>query len=158
MRIVAVRTSPDRVNNIEQVVIDNPPEGVYRIEIHGFSVPVGPQQFSLAATPTLLPCSSLGSITIDLDFYQCESIVDFEVIDCDLNLNDTVSETIFITVTSDSEPGGEMVMLTESAPDSAAFRGMLSLSNSDSAGVLFVTHNDTLVATYIDADTGAEKP
>lgn len=153
--LAAVRTSPDRINNIEQVVIDNPPAGVYRIEIHGFSIPIGPQKFSLAATPNLLPCSSLGSLTFDRDVYQCESTANLEVVDCDLNTNDTLVEMISITVTSDSEPGGETVLLTESEPDSATFRGMLTLSSTDSAGVLLLSHNDTLTATYVDADTGA---
>ncbi|MGE3181224.1 MAG: S8 family serine peptidase [Phycisphaerae bacterium] len=45
----AVRTQPDHLNNIEQVVVDNPMEGAWRIEIVGTAIPVGPQPFSIVA-------------------------------------------------------------------------------------------------------------
>jgi PKD repeat protein len=35
----------DHVNNMEQIVIDNPPSGNYDLLIHGFNVPYGPQEF-----------------------------------------------------------------------------------------------------------------
>ncbi len=53
----AVAVGPDRVNNIEQVVIADPPSGVYAIEIVGFSIPEGPQTVSLAASPNLVAAS-----------------------------------------------------------------------------------------------------
>ncbi len=52
----AVRTQVDRRNNIEQVVVDFPAAGTWRIEVVGFDVPEGPQPFSLcASTPLLFP-------------------------------------------------------------------------------------------------------
>ncbi len=50
----AVRTQPDRRNNIEQVVVDSPNPGTWRIEIVGFDVPDGPQPFSLCASTPLV--------------------------------------------------------------------------------------------------------
>ena len=38
----------DRRNNVEQVTIDLPAAGDYEIRVHGFSVPQGPQAFSIA--------------------------------------------------------------------------------------------------------------
>lgn len=35
----------DRLNNVEQVLIDNPASGNYNINISGFNVPVGPQEY-----------------------------------------------------------------------------------------------------------------
>lgn len=35
----------DRLNNMEQVLINNPASGNYQIEIEGFNVPVGPQSY-----------------------------------------------------------------------------------------------------------------
>ncbi|MFH0980141.1 MAG: S8 family serine peptidase [Planctomycetota bacterium] len=43
----AVRTQEDHVNNIEQVVVDNPQPGTWSIEVYGYNVPVGPQPYSL---------------------------------------------------------------------------------------------------------------
>lgn len=39
---------PDHVNNIEQVVIENPVTGNYTINVAGFSVPYGPQEYVLS--------------------------------------------------------------------------------------------------------------
>jgi Subtilase family len=50
----AVRTVRDNRNNIEQVVVDNPPAGAWTVTISGFNVPVGPQPFSIAASLPLL--------------------------------------------------------------------------------------------------------
>ncbi|MCA9256799.1 MAG: S8 family serine peptidase, partial [Phycisphaerales bacterium] len=57
----AVRTQPDRTNNIEQVVVDAPTPGIWRVEIHGFNVPEGPQPFSVCVSPDLSPdCNGNG--------------------------------------------------------------------------------------------------
>ncbi|AZR74573.1 hypothetical protein BBF96_14960 [Anoxybacter fermentans] len=40
----------DRVNNVENVWIDNPEVGIYTIEIRGYNVPQGPQPFALFAS------------------------------------------------------------------------------------------------------------
>ncbi len=44
----AVRTAEDHLNNIEQVFVENPAPGEWTIEVSGYSVPEGPQPFSLA--------------------------------------------------------------------------------------------------------------
>jgi subtilisin family serine protease len=46
----AVRTQEDHLNNIEQVVVDNPAPGTWQIEVRGTSVPQGPQSFAIAST------------------------------------------------------------------------------------------------------------
>ncbi|MHC4089699.1 MAG: S8 family serine peptidase, partial [Planctomycetota bacterium] len=43
----AVRTQEDHLNNIEQVLVDNPEAGTWTIEVFGYDVPDGPQSFSL---------------------------------------------------------------------------------------------------------------
>lgn len=47
----AVKTAPDRLNNIEQVLINNPTVGLWRVEVRGYNVPQGPQTFSLCVSP-----------------------------------------------------------------------------------------------------------
>lgn len=150
----AVQTQEDHINNIEQVEVQSPPPGVYRVEVRGFNVPVGPQSFSLCASPLLVNCSSRGVIALDRRRYACSGTVGIRVVDCDLNTNDNVVETVVVTVVSDSEPAGESVLLTETGPETATFVGSIALSTTDSAGVLMVTNGDDLTATYIDADDG----
>ena len=57
----AVRSGPDRVNNLEQVLVDAPASGLWRVEVFGYSVPQGPQTFSLCVSaPILGDCNTNG--------------------------------------------------------------------------------------------------
>lgn len=38
-------TGPDHLNNVEQVLLNNPTAGTYDIDVTGFNVPVGPQEY-----------------------------------------------------------------------------------------------------------------
>ncbi len=49
----AVRTQVDRLNNIEQVLVNSPLAGTWTIEVRGFEIPSGPQDFSLASSHAL---------------------------------------------------------------------------------------------------------
>ncbi len=42
----AVR-SPDHLNNMEQITIDNPAAGIYTVNVDGFAIPAGPQEYYL---------------------------------------------------------------------------------------------------------------
>ena len=150
----AVRTVADHANNIEQVVVDDPAPGAWRVEVVGYNVPQGPQPFSLCASPELIACSSAGFIALDASLYSCTAQAEIQVVDCDLNTDDEVVETVEVTIASDSEPAGETVLLTETAAETADFRGAILLSTINSFGVLRVSHGDTVTATYIDADDG----
>ncbi len=150
----AIRTQADHLNNIEQVVIDNPTAGAYLIDVVGFSVPQGPQTFSIVASPMLINCSTMGRIELDRPRYQCASTAEISVIDCDLNSNGSVVETVVINIASTTEAGGETVTLTETGPETALFTGTIDIAAVDSNGVLQVVEGDTITATYIDADDG----
>ncbi len=152
----AVRTQRDGVNNIEQVVIDAPAPGAYRVEVVGFDVAQGPtQSFSLAASPTLIPCAPAGVISTDAGRISCSADLGIQVVDCDLNTDDGAIETVTVGAASASEPAGESVVLTETEPESAAFAGSLAVATSDAAGVLLVAEGETVSVTYVDADDGA---
>lgn len=151
----AVRTQEDHINNIEQVVVTSPAAGAWHIEVRGFSVPQGPQPFSLTGTPLLVNCTDAGTMDLDRAKYTCAAGMGLRVVDCDLNTNDFAVETVSVTVASSSEPGGETVLLTESAAETATFVGNIPLSTVDAAGVLLVAPGDTVTATYLDADDGA---
>ncbi len=150
----AVRTQANHVDNIEQVYVASPAVGVWRIEVYGYNVPQAPQPFSLCASPELVACSSQGTIALDQAKYLCSDTAAVGVIDCDLNTNNNVIETVTVNVSSTSEPAGESVLLTETAAATADFRGSIALSTTNSAGVLWVANGNTVTATYIDADDG----
>ncbi|RLE19511.1 MAG: hypothetical protein DRJ50_12135, partial [Actinobacteria bacterium] len=151
----AVRTGRDGVNNIEQVVIDNPAPGAYRVEIEGFNIAQGFQQsFSAASTETLINCSSAGLLSVNATRVACSATLGLQLVDCDLNTDDGIVETVAISLTSPTEPGGESVTLIESAPEAAVFLGSIDVDTIDGPGVLQVTEGDTISVLYIDADDG----
>jgi hypothetical protein len=151
----AVKTQANHVDNIEQVLVENPTPGIWRIEVYGYDVPQGPQSFSLCASPELISCSSQGIIALDALQYPCEATAGVQVIDCDLNTDNNTAETVTVTVNSTSETGGETVVLTETGAATAEFRGTIALSEEDSSGVLLVKDGDTVTAVYTDADNGS---
>jgi len=149
----ASRTTEDRLNNIEQVLVDSPEAGAWTIEVVGFNVPEGPQPFSLVVTPFLVNCSDAGTLRMNSDLYSCLDIIDVRVVDCGLNTSDAVIDSVMVNVASDSDPAGFDILLTETAAESAAFTATMMIAD-DGSGDLLVSGGDTITATYIDADTG----
>lgn len=150
----AVQTQADHLNNIEQVLVDNPEAGVWFVDVVGFDVAAGPQVFSLAATPFLVNCSSQGTVATDSNLYGCETSAEIRVVDCDLNTDDALPDTVTVTISSPSEPAGEAVVLTENGDLTADFRGTILLSETDDVGVLLIADGETVTVTYTDADDG----
>ena len=150
----AVRVRPDHVNNLEQVVVDNPTPGIWQVRVQGFDIPQGPQTFSLCASPEIIACSAQGIIGLDASIYACTSTAEIQVVDCDLNTDHLTSETVTAVIASDSEPGAETVLLMETGADTADFRATIPLDVVDGPGTLWVADGDTITATYVDADNG----
>ncbi len=154
----AVRTQANRVDNIEQVLVNNPEPGVWSIEVVGFNVPVGPQDFSLVASPSVQNCSDVGSVSLNQQLYNCDSLATIKVVDCGLNLDNEVIETVMVTIASTSEPAGIQIVLSETSPESADFRSSIFLRDIVADASLLVAHGDTVTVTYMDADTGSGSP
>ncbi|MFQ5461967.1 MAG: S8 family serine peptidase [Phycisphaerae bacterium] len=150
----AKRDHHDHDNNMEQVRIDVPAPGIYRVEVHGTNVPFGPQPFSLCTTPTMVRCTSTGKVTLDQTQYMPGDSAVLQVVDCDLNANSAAIENVTVTLVSDSSLTGQAVVLTEVAPDAGIFRGSITISGSGTAGSLLVAVGDTITATYTDVDDG----
>ncbi|MCA9310845.1 MAG: S8 family serine peptidase, partial [Phycisphaerales bacterium] len=150
----AVQVQENHVDNIEQVFVADPEPGAWVVEVRGTTVPVGPQPFSLTASPTLINCVDAGILAINGTQHSCSDTVHITVIDCGLNLDGSMADTAMVLVTSDDEPGGEMVLLTETGPDTATFTGSIGTSDSDTPGVLAVSDGSTITAIYDDADDG----
>jgi len=151
----AVRTAPDHLNNVEQVLVDNPAPGAWRVEVYGFSVSQGPQTFSLCTSAPIVQCASKGVVTLDADAYGCSSEAQLRVVDCDLNADNASLDTVTVSVTSLSDPVGETVLLTETGADTSAFVGTVALDVAGGGGALLVSPGDTVTTTYVDADDGA---
>ncbi|MEM8836297.1 MAG: S8 family serine peptidase [Planctomycetota bacterium] len=149
----AVRTTENRVDNIEQVFVENPEPGAWTIEVVGFNVPEGPQPFSIVVTPLLVNCSDAGIVAFNNSEFACGGEVEIRVSDCGLNTDDTMIETVDVTVTSTANPSGITVTLTESAAETADFRGTITLGSDIAA-----TDGDTISVTYNDADDGSGSP
>ena len=103
----------------------------------------------------LVNCSSGGLISLDRDRYTCDGVVNFRVVDCDLNTDDGIIETVTVNVTSDESVVPTPVGLTETGAGSAAFEGSISLALVNSPGSLLVGHESTVTASYLDTDDGA---
>ena len=150
----AVRTVRDGVNNIEQVFVDNPLPGGYSVEVIGFNVAQGPSQtFGAVSNGYLVNCSSAGLVAFGASVLPCNGTVGVQVIDCDLNLSDSTTDSAQVVVASTSQPGGVLLTLTETAPESAAFLGSFSFSSTPGSDLL-VAPGDEVTVTYLDADDG----
>lgn len=153
----AVQNKADHLNNIEQVYVANPTEGIWTITVKGYAVASGPQTFSLAVSPDFRTCDSEGTINLDAPYYSYESDISITVIDCDLDTPGVV-DTTDILIESDTETAGETVVLVETSSDSAVFQGTISCAATNANGVLWVSDGDTVTATYSDADDGSGSP
>lgn len=62
---LAQRDTEDHLNNIEQVRVDAAMPGEWTIEVHGTSIPQGPQAYSLVASDASLTFTGAVSITVE---------------------------------------------------------------------------------------------
>jgi hypothetical protein len=108
-------------------------------------------QITLASIPD--GCSTNnGIIRLDGSTYTCSSTISIDLADADLTNQGTHS----VSITSDSEPGGESVNLSETPPGTGSFSGTIAATAAPAGadGQLSVSHGDTVTVTYVDADDG----
>jgi hypothetical protein len=144
----AVRTQADHLNNIEQVQIDAGVQGVYRIVITGYNIAQGPQKFGLMASPMLIQCSSSGIASLDRSSYACGATVGLQVVDCDLNIDDDVLDSVTVTVSSTSGDTTN-VTLVETGEATSAFAATITIGQD-----IIALEGDTITVEYIDASDG----
>jgi len=149
----------DDLNNVENVFILSPQVGLWTVEVTGRTgdVAQGPQQFSVVSSGAQ-GISSIGTIDLNKAEYLLPDTIQATVQDLDLNINPTTIQTVNVNIASTSEPAGETVTLTETGVDTSTFVGTIALSSTDSAGVLWGAHGNTITATYVDADAGGGGP
>jgi len=155
--------SPDGMNNTEGVFL---PAGsrapltlrVIGSDINSDGIPnVGDttdQDFALVIT-NVIDQSSDGVVSMDNTLYSAGMTINIQVSDLDLHGGGTLN----VTMESDSEPGGEIVVLTETGPDTGIFTGSIMTTASSSVpGQLTIAHNDEIRAEYYDEDSGGGTP
>lgn len=121
---------------------------------------------SLVNLPSPTPVGS--STPIDLSqpvpltaagpMHQGEPIF-IRVTDLDQNLDSTVAETIFVTVTNPANGDVEIIRLTETGPNTGVFVGYLPTRSSSVTsynGSISVKDGDTLSISYVDAADGSD--
>jgi len=106
------------------------------------------------------PCHQ-GRITLQAPAVDCSSSVPIQVTDGDLDIDPGAVDSVAVTVTSTTEPSPEIVILTETGPNTAKFTGSIPTSDGPPAagdGTLQVTHGGLVTATYDDEDDGTGNP
>lgn len=149
----AVRNRPDRLNNVEQVLVDSPGAGTWTIRVSGTSVPMGPQPYSLATTPALRQCSAIGQVSWETVSYRCDALAELLVSSCEANRDPTALDQLSVRVLSDSDPVGREITLTEIDRDVGEFVGQIQLSPRPQAASLLVRDGGTVSAFYTDNGT-----
>ncbi|MFC1888602.1 S8 family serine peptidase, partial [Thermodesulfobacteriota bacterium] len=148
----AVRTSEDHKNNIEQVSVQDPLEGLWTISVVGIAVPEGPQTHSVVFTPDYTGVSSFGVVSFDAALYACEATVG--VLVSDLDLLGTGQVDVSITT---SLGDAETLTLYETVADTGIFEATIPLTEGAAFpgdGALQGADSQTLDVLYIDLDDG----
>ncbi|MCP4837647.1 MAG: S8 family serine peptidase, partial [Phycisphaera sp.] len=146
----ATRSGPDRLNNMEQVSVSDPTPGAWRVQVVGHAVPVGPQTYAVSSTPNPISCSSTGVVGFAGQRVQPETIVGITAVDCDLNTDDRITNTVAVRIWSDDNLGGFDTVLTEDDPASSSFYGSIELTSNPTGFGLYVEDGSTFYVEYID--------
>ena len=152
------------IDTVENVFVENPEAGIWTVEVFADEIvqdghvetPELDADFALVVSGAFLKtCTSDGAVNFDGLEYACADQARIRVIDCDLNLDDNIVETVTVTLDSDSEPGGESVLLAETGPATARFEAIVPIDTTDAAGTLLVSAGDLVNVSYLDVDDGA---
>jgi hypothetical protein len=104
-----------------------------------------------------------AQVSFDKAYYNVGDIATITVNDPDANRNPSQIETKSVTVTSDSDPIGQTITVTETDVNTGVFTGKIQISSSFAPGKVYAKVGDTLTAKYTDAlpadyaDTGKSK-
>lgn len=157
--------APDTINPFEVVALNQPMSGTYTVTITASSLgslaldPARKQSFALVATGDLV--GRRGRAEIDLPAYNANPMVAvrLRVTDLDLDASPVLTDSVTVTISSETTPGGVTVSLTETGPHSGLFAGSVTVTTAAAtAGQLRVSPGDTLLLTYQDADDGTGSP
>jgi len=104
-----------------------------------------------------------AKVQFEKSYYNVGDVVKVTVTDPDANRDPASVEVYNATVTSDSDPIGQTITLTETGANTGVFSGSVQLSGTIETGKVMAKYGDTLYAKYTDelpadyADTGNRK-
>jgi len=100
-----------------------------------------------------------GRLAFERDAVTCaDPSVPVTLIDRDLDLDPSLTDTVGIEVTSTSDPRPLLVTLVEEGSTSGAFRADVPLSADGRPGTLRIDPGGLITASYLDADDGTGAP
>ncbi len=154
--------TPDRLNNLEAVYIQNP-SGLYTLRVEAFNIAgngvpnVGgslDQDFAVFVWNGTVQTSA-GTIKINKKRVNCNDAIQVTVSDKDLKGTGSLAVNV-----STSAGDSENFTLNEIAPNSGILNRTISTSGAAPAadGVLEVSDGSTITATYHDLDDGTGTP
>ncbi|HPQ40344.1 MAG TPA: C25 family cysteine peptidase, partial [bacterium] len=101
----------------------------------------------------MIMAAGCGVAVLDNTLLNCDQTVGVTLWDADLNINPGVVDTAEVDIASDSEPVPEIIMMTETGPDSGEFTGTIMTSDTQSGtGYLLVSDGDVITLHYYDED------
>ncbi|MGA1848399.1 MAG: Ig-like domain-containing protein, partial [Thermoplasmatota archaeon] len=140
----------DRNNNVERIRVASPAQGIYTLNVTGYSVTVGPQPYAIAMTGDLT--KAVGKVYWEQEFVPANgSSADLVLLDSNL----TNSGWAHVQVNSTTDRTGEVVNLTEikaGTVGTGIFRGSVKVvEGSPAAGEVSVSSDEWVTVTYRDS-------
>lgn len=102
-------------------------------------------------------CDSAGTVEFLAASFGCVDSAEVQVVDCDLDTNPLVANSLALRVHSTSNPAGKVAVLLETGPATGRFQGGVPIG-AGGPGVLVVAPGDILTAIYNDAEHGEGGP
>ncbi|MGA1819799.1 MAG: S8 family serine peptidase [Thermoplasmatota archaeon] len=143
-------SSKDSSNNVERVLITDPPVGMYTLWIDGYSVTAGPQPYAIAMTGNL--SDAVGWMEWDKGVIPANG-TSAHLLLADSNLTGT--GWVNVKVNTSSDPEGEIMNLTEvvnGGKGIGIFKGSVRVvTGTPSSGEVSVSTDEDVTAYYQDA-------
>ncbi|MFW3146393.1 MAG: S8 family serine peptidase [Thermoplasmatota archaeon] len=143
------QSQADRRNNVERIFIRSPTTGIYKVNVTGYSVAMGPQPYSLVMSGDFT--GAAGSIAWEEEYLAANGSTAHLTLS-DSNL--TGRGWTLIKVHSSSDATGEILNLTEVKQGGSGigiFRGSVKVvTTSPIAGEVQVTSDGNITATYTE--------
>jgi len=92
----------------------------------------------------------VGILALDKSEYSIPDTVGITLWDPDLNLDSGALDGATVTASSNTEPLGEVVTLTETGVNTSIFAGSIDLTQIPTVGELEVIHGDLITVSYDD--------
>ncbi|MBN1389204.1 MAG: S8 family serine peptidase [Candidatus Thermoplasmatota archaeon] len=136
----------DRTNPVEGIKIPTPAMGWWKVEVKAYNIPMGPQNFGLAANYELIQTGNV----LGLETYRKYVSTGSDNVTVSVfNPSQTSRSSVNVHIFSDSDPPGKNIVLNKIGPF-GQFTGFFLTSNTStpSPSSLYVSHDDIINVSY----------